>query len=85
MCLSRNKTNSAYLCNLKFYYITVEGGGGVAFKGVKIIKACSRDNHESQPSRGTKRSRDGEKKKSTYNIFEGVGASISFTRAKPHP
>ena len=37
MFLSRNKNNNEYPCKPQFYYIKV------AFKGVKIIKVCFRD------------------------------------------
>ena len=37
MFLSRNKKNNVYPCKPLFYYIKV------GFKGVKIIKACFRD------------------------------------------
>ena len=35
--LSRNKKNNVYPCEPQFYYVTMR------FKGVKIIKACFRD------------------------------------------
>ena len=40
MFLSRNKKNNVYPCKPQFYYIKV------GFKGVKIIQACFRDEHE---------------------------------------
>ena len=37
MFLNRNKNNNEYPCKPQFYYIKV------GFKGVKIMKACFRD------------------------------------------
>ena len=43
MFLSRNKKNNVYPCKPQFYYIKV------GFEGVKIIKACFRDDKDFSP------------------------------------
>ena len=45
MFLSRNKKNNVYPCKSQFYSIKV------GFKGVKIIKACFRDEQKDVPCR----------------------------------
>ena len=50
MFLNRNKKNNGYPCKPQFYYIKV------GFTGVKIIKACFRDdyNHSTKPTNDIK-------------------------------
>ena len=54
MFLRRNKKNNVHPCKPQFYYIKV------GFKGVKIIKACFRDDQ-----------RDREKERTNRNISQG--------------